>query len=115
MAKERLKDALDVDVVNWELDGYAFRFSWEESPLWQKIFELCDNPKALKDIMKVTARDATSEDSAAETGITPAMLKHLPKLQNISGKDEKILLHSPKGLHQQLTQRGMDPNTKETV
>ena len=115
VAKERLKDALDVDAVNWELDGYAFRFSWEESPLWQKIFELCDNPKPLKDILKVTARDVTSEDSAAETGITPAMLKHLPKLQTISGKDEKILLQSLKGLHQQLTQRGMDPNTKETV
>ena len=114
VSKQRLKDALEVDAVDvWEMDGFPFRYNLDESPLWAKAFKLLDDPRSLIEIVKVTAKNTVA--GASEAGISAALLKHLPKLQNISGKDEKILLQRLKGLRQQLTQRGMDLDHHNTV
>ena len=110
--KEALTEADEHSTWTHDFEGYEFRFTKSESPLWDKALELLENEHSLDDILKVTARPVNAEKSE---GVPSAMSRHLPKMQEISGKNEKVLLQRLKGLEVQLTQRGFDLDSPDTV
>lgn len=106
-----LKRALECDAFDAPFEGYHFRYNMTESPLWQKALDLLMDNNKLDVILKISARPLDTIGSE----MNAALIKHLPKMKDISGKDEKTLLQRLKALEVQLTQRGLNLNHKNTV
>ena len=113
-----VKEAVEVDAVDINFEGYRFRYNASESPLWKEYFRIYDDRRPLSEIIRITS---TPADVAAithgisQTKLTAENIKLLPKLQSISGKDQDKLNRALKALPQQLELRDIDVKSLAAV
>ncbi len=116
--RSNVKEAVQVDAVDPQFEGYPFRYNAQESPLWAEYFRIYEDSRPLSEIIRVTSSSAGVDgitDGIHQTRLAAEDIKLLPKLQAISGKDEVKLNQALNGLPKQLELRGYDPDSLRAV